>query len=82
VQPKVLDLLFCVVRARGRVVSRNELFEMVWAGIKVGEASLSRAVLEARRAIGDELQEGLRVTEPFGVDRDEAGAVRFAAHSG
>jgi DNA-binding winged helix-turn-helix (wHTH) protein len=59
VQPKVLDLLFCVVRARGRVVSRNELFETVWAGIKVGEASLSRAVLEARRAIGDELQDTL-----------------------
>jgi DNA-binding winged helix-turn-helix (wHTH) protein len=59
VQPKVLDFLFCVVRARGRVVSRKELFETVWAGIKVGETSLSRAVLEARRAIGDELQDTL-----------------------
>ena len=59
VQPKVLELLFTLVRARDRVVLRRELFDTVWAGLAVSEASLSRAVLEARRAIGDELQEVL-----------------------
>jgi DNA-binding winged helix-turn-helix (wHTH) protein len=59
VQPKVLDLLRYVIRARDRVVLRSELFENVWPGVTVGEASLSRAVLEARRAIGDELQQVL-----------------------
>jgi DNA-binding winged helix-turn-helix (wHTH) protein len=59
VQPKVLELLFVLVRARERVVLRRELFETIWAGLTVSEASLSRAVLEARRAIGDELQQVL-----------------------
>lgn len=59
VQPKVLDLLFYLVRARERVALRRELFESVWPSVAVGEASLARAVLEARRAIGDELQEVL-----------------------
>jgi len=59
VQPKVLELLFVVVRERERVVLRRELFETIWAGLAVSEASLSRAVLEARRAIGDELQQVL-----------------------
>ncbi len=59
VQPKVLELLFVLVRARERVVMRRELFDTIWTGLAVSEASLSRAVLEARRAIGDELQEVL-----------------------
>jgi len=59
VQPKVLELLLHLVRARERVVLRAELFETIWAGVAVSEASLSRAVLEARRAIGDDLQEVL-----------------------
>jgi DNA-binding winged helix-turn-helix (wHTH) protein len=59
VQPKVLELLLVLVRARERVVMRRELFDTIWTGLAVSEASLSRAVLEARRAIGDELQEVL-----------------------
>ena len=59
VQPKVLDLLHHLIRARDRVVLRKELFDAVWSGVAVSEASLSRAVLEARRAIGDDLQQVL-----------------------
>jgi predicted ATPase/DNA-binding winged helix-turn-helix (wHTH) protein len=59
VQPKVLELLLTLVRARDRVVLRRELFDTIWAGVAVSEASLSRAVLEARRVIGDELQQVL-----------------------
>ncbi len=59
VQPKVLELLLVLVRARDRVVLRRELFDTIWAGVAVSEASLSRAVLEARRAIGDDLQQVL-----------------------
>lgn len=57
VQPKVLDVLLCLVRQRDRVVLKRELLEAVWAGVVVSEASLSRVIMEARKAIGDELQQ-------------------------
>jgi predicted ATPase/DNA-binding winged helix-turn-helix (wHTH) protein len=72
VQPRVLDVLLYVVRRRDRVVLKQELLEAVWANVTVTEASLSRAIFEARRAIGDELQQvlvtargrGFRFTAP------------------
>jgi predicted ATPase/DNA-binding winged helix-turn-helix (wHTH) protein len=57
VQPKVLDLLFLLVRARGKLVLKRELLGHLWAGVTVSEASISRIVLEARRAVDDELQQ-------------------------
>ena len=57
VQPKVLDVLFYLVRMRDRVVLKRELLDAVWADVIVSEASVSRVIMEARRAIGDELQQ-------------------------
>ncbi len=59
VQPKVLDVLFVLVRNRDRVVLKRELLSAVWANVAVSEASISRAIMEARRAIGDDLQQSL-----------------------
>jgi DNA-binding winged helix-turn-helix (wHTH) protein len=59
VQRKVFELLHYFVRARDRVVHRQELLDAVWPGVSVGDASLARAVVEARRAIGDEDHEVL-----------------------
>lgn len=56
-QPKVLALLFFLVRERARTVTKAEVLEAVWPGVFVGEASLSRAVSEARKAIGDDAQD-------------------------
>src|SRR5262245_24527310 len=57
VQPKVLDLLFLVVRAGERVVTKREIRQALWPGITVNETALARAVMGARRAIGDEAQQ-------------------------
>jgi predicted ATPase/DNA-binding winged helix-turn-helix (wHTH) protein len=57
VQPKVLDVLFHLVRARDRVVLKKELLDSVWPGVVVSEASISRVIMEARKAIGDELHQ-------------------------
>jgi DNA-binding winged helix-turn-helix (wHTH) protein/tetratricopeptide (TPR) repeat protein len=53
VQPKPLALLAILIRARGRVVSSDELFQALWPGVVVTPSSLTRAVSLARRAIGD-----------------------------
>lgn len=56
VEPKVLNLLFHLVRARDRIVLKSEILDALWPGVTVSEASIWRVVLEARRAIGDDEQ--------------------------
>jgi pimeloyl-ACP methyl ester carboxylesterase len=53
VEPRVLDLLLYLVRHRDRVVSKNELLDMVWGDRFVSEAALTSSIKTARRAIGD-----------------------------
>jgi DNA-binding winged helix-turn-helix (wHTH) protein len=53
-QPKVMDLLIVLIQNHSRYVSKNELFEMLWTGVRVGNASLLRLVRELRRALNDD----------------------------
>ena len=53
-QPKVLDLLVFLIRHRERVVPKEVLFRELWPDVIVTEASLTRLVKEARRAVGDD----------------------------
>jgi DNA-binding winged helix-turn-helix (wHTH) protein/TolB-like protein/Tfp pilus assembly protein PilF len=53
VEPKVFDLLVYLIRHRDRVLSREELFQAVWDGREVSDATLSNHVKSARRILGD-----------------------------
>jgi pimeloyl-ACP methyl ester carboxylesterase len=53
VEPQVFDLLVCLIENRDRVVSKDDLFETVWQGRIVSEASLSSRINAARTALGD-----------------------------
>jgi DNA-binding winged helix-turn-helix (wHTH) protein/hemoglobin-like flavoprotein len=53
-QPKVFDLLRFLVETRARLVTRQELLDAVWDGTIVGDAAISRAIREVRRAVGDD----------------------------
>jgi TolB-like protein len=52
-EPQVFDLLEFLIRARDRVVSRDDLLAAVWQGRIVSEATISSRVNSARTAIGD-----------------------------
>ena len=52
-EPQVFDLLEHLVRARDRVVSRDELLDVVWHGRTVSDATLSSRINAARTAVGD-----------------------------
>jgi DNA-binding winged helix-turn-helix (wHTH) protein len=52
-EPQVFDLLEFLIRARDRVVSRDELLDTVWRGRTVSDATLSSRVNAARTAVGD-----------------------------
>jgi TolB-like protein len=54
IEPKVFDLLRYLIEHRGRAVDKDELQERIWPGVVVTEASLTRCVMKARRAVGDE----------------------------
>ena len=53
-QPKVLDLLLLVLLHRGRVAPKDLLLRELWPDTVVTEASLTRLVKEARRAVADD----------------------------
>lgn len=52
-EPKVFDLLVYLIRHRDRVVTREELFQEVWDGREVSDATLSNHAKSARKILGD-----------------------------
>jgi Tol biopolymer transport system component/DNA-binding winged helix-turn-helix (wHTH) protein len=50
--PKVFDTLWTLVKEEGRVVSKSELMEAVWANAAVEESNLSQNIYTLRRALG------------------------------
>jgi DNA-binding winged helix-turn-helix (wHTH) protein len=56
IRPQALDVLLHLLRARDRVVAREELLEVVWAGTIVSSTALAQAIIAARRAIGDDAE--------------------------
>jgi DNA-binding winged helix-turn-helix (wHTH) protein/tetratricopeptide (TPR) repeat protein len=53
-QPKVFDLLVYLVENRERPVNKDELQDAVWPGMFITETALTRAVMKARKAVGDD----------------------------
>ena len=53
IEPQVFDLLRYLIKNRERLVTRDELFEYVWQGRIVSDATLSSRVKAARQAVGD-----------------------------
>jgi TolB-like protein/Flp pilus assembly protein TadD len=52
-EPQVFDLLVHLVQNRDRIVSKDELIDVIWHGRIVSEAALSSRISAARRALGD-----------------------------
>ena len=53
VEPQVFDLLEYLIVHRDRVVTRDDLFDSIWKGRIVSDATLSSRISAARSAIGD-----------------------------
>ena len=56
-RPQLMDLLVCLARHAGRVVSKDEILAEVWSGQFIAESGLSRAVAELRQALHDDPRE-------------------------
>ena len=55
-RPKSFDVLACLARNAGRVVTKDELMSAVWPGVVVTDESLTRCVSDIRQAMGDDAQ--------------------------
>jgi DNA-binding winged helix-turn-helix (wHTH) protein len=51
---KAFVLLMALLERAGRLITKTELFDTVWAGTVVTDAALSRAIRELRVALGDD----------------------------
>lgn len=51
--PRYFDLLVLLVANRHRVVTRQEIFDRVWADVVVSDGALTQAIRTIRRSLGD-----------------------------
>jgi DNA-binding winged helix-turn-helix (wHTH) protein len=86
VRPQLIDVLVCLSRRPGSVVSKDELLASVWGDRFVAESGIARCVAELRQALADDARtpkiietipkRGYRLVAP--VARDEATPARLS----
>lgn len=52
-EPLIMQVFLLLLDSRGRVVTRDQLFDQVWGGVMVGDDSLNRAIAKVRRIASD-----------------------------
>ena len=55
-EPRVAQLLSCLIDNAGTPVSRDTLMQKVWPGMVVGDEALTNAINKLRKAFGDDRQ--------------------------
>jgi DNA-binding winged helix-turn-helix (wHTH) protein len=55
--PRYFDLLVLLITERHRVVTRQEIFERVWADVVVSDGALTQAIRTIRRSLDDDSRE-------------------------
>lgn len=80
--PRAVLVLRALGEAGGHVVTRRDLMAMVWPNVTVGDDSLTQAIAELRRALGDGCgksaliqtvpKSGYRLAAPYVTDQTEA----------
>ncbi|MEL6869567.1 MAG: tetratricopeptide repeat protein, partial [Pseudomonadota bacterium] len=56
-QPRVFDLLAFLIAQRERAVDKDAIQDAVWSPVVVSETALTRAIMKARRAVGDDAEQ-------------------------
>src|SRR5215510_9297505 len=77
--PKVFDTLLCLVRNRGRVLTKDELLKEVWPDTFVEEVNLAVNISALRKALGENAHESRYIVTVPGRGYRFVGAVRQVA---
>jgi DNA-binding winged helix-turn-helix (wHTH) protein len=59
--PKVFDTLLCLVRNRGRLLTKDELLKEIWPDTFVEEVNLAVKISTLRKALGENPQDGRHI---------------------
>lgn len=88
--PRASGVLCALAEAHGKVVARDALLDAVWPGVHVCDDSLTQAIAELRRALGDRSggrrmietvpKGGYRLTEPVMTEVATTAAVATHRH--
>ncbi len=54
VEPQVFALISHLIKERHRVVSKDELIEVIWEGRFISDSAVSSRIKSARKALGDD----------------------------
>jgi DNA-binding winged helix-turn-helix (wHTH) protein/TolB-like protein len=81
-QPRVFDLLSYLLRHSDRAVGKDELQDAVWPGMVVTETALTRAVMKARKAIGDDASRQVMIKTLHGHGYRFVAEVQIESESG
>ncbi len=79
---KPLEVLRCLLHAEGELVTKNELFDTVWAGRVVTDGVLSQAIWRIREVLGDSERRMLRTVHGYGFRLDVPIAIEGRRDSG
>lgn len=60
-EPRVMQVLACLLDRHGEVVTRDALLEECWASVSVGDDSLNRSIAKLRRALADVAGDDARI---------------------
>ena len=52
-EPKAYDLLLLLASRSGELVTKQEVFDRVWAGVYVTDNAVARVIAQVRRVLGD-----------------------------
>ncbi len=69
-EAKPLEVLLCLLRAEGELVTKQELFDTVWSGRVVTDGVLSQAIRRIREVLGDADRTMLRTVHGYGFRLD------------
>lgn len=55
--PRLVEILAAIVEKNGEIVTKDELLDRFWPGVNISENTLTRAVADIRKALGEQASE-------------------------
>ena len=82
--PRLVEILTAIVEKNGEIVTKDELLDRFWPGVNISENTLTRAIADIRKALGEQASEpkyiqtlarrGFRFISDSRVEHPEPGA--------
>ena len=55
--PRLVEILAAIVEKNGEIVTKDELLDRFWPGVNISENTLTRAIADIRKALGEQASE-------------------------